>query len=779
MNRGVVPVRCRQIMLETVGAMLLCGVLLAACLKRGLFFSGEMYLLLAVWFPLFALWLGGRVAAALAEPEDFRRPFSARLAQARISFLVLCCPFLIMLLYALQLLRNPVSLQGTSQELLRWGLYGSFAVLAYSCAGTSRGGSLLTAVWNAAGMLLSLSALLAVCGGLRLPYAVAYSASPAVSATGARLAGLLEYPNAFGAVMAVFLLERLFAVASAAGSSLTPLRLLPLFPYAAALLLSESRGAWLAAAAACAAALLRQPRLFAPLLAAGAAPLLAAALLYRQLAPARLAAEPWPGLALLAGLWAGAWLAGLWRCRRRQRAAGGARAAVLAAAAACWAAAGSAALWQVRERISGPSSTALARALLYRDAWRLAGEAPWLGRGGGSWRSQYLAVQSRPYVGSQVHSGYLDTLLNLGIVGLALTLLMLLAAGWLCAQAGPRLLAPLLVITLHAAVDFDWSYGLMWLLLFLLPALARADRMGSRGSAESASAGSSLPLPLDPLLPEQGGPESAITQAGLPPTPCNQAGTQTSSGALDLPAACTGLPCPVILHRQDFHTAATRRRFISAAVLSCSLCLLLSLVCLRALLAAGDYSKAQRAGAPAQRLELLLRSRERNPLDPLTALSLSGMLPASEGIRLLKDALAASPANAALQWELSGRYLQEGYPGRGMKEVRRALTLDRFNAAKWQAAITAMLTWSERSLTDGEWRRTADGIAASRELLRQYRLLAEAEAAQGLQHNDRRFAAGGSAEALQLRLDKLTGALSCFSTSGQRGSMNKITVRGR
>ncbi|WP_151737435.1 O-antigen ligase family protein ['Paenibacillus yunnanensis' Narsing Rao et al. 2020] len=811
--------RCRQIMPETGGAVLLCSMLLAACLKRGLFFSEEMYALLAVWFILFALWLGGRAAAAPAEPADLRRPFSARWAQGRISFLMLCCPFIVMLLYVLQLLRSPVSLQDTWHELLRWGLYGSFAVLAYSCAGTFRGGRLLAVLWHLTGMLLSLSALLAVYGGLNLPYAVAYSSSSSVSATGARLAGLLEYPNTFGAVMAVFLLERLFAAAAviagsgvtagpgayagAAGTeaewvseatavqsragagsgvtarpgttyagaafavrSLAALRLLPLFPYAAALLLSESRGAWLAAAAACAAALLRQPRLFAPLLAAGAAPLLAAALVYRQLALAMLAAEPWPGLAQLAGLWAGAWFAGLWLCRRRQRAAGRGRAAVTAAAAAGWAAAGGAALWQIRERISGPSPTALARGLLYRDAWRLAGEAPWLGRGGGSWRSQYLAAQSRPYVGSQVHSGYLDTLLNLGIVGLALTLLMLLAAGWLCAQAGPRLLAPLLVIALHAAVDFDWSYGLMWLLLLLLPALARADRMGSRGLAESAGTGSSLPPPSSLPLRERRRADPAVTQANLPQASCNISGIQPLSGSFDNPAAAAVRPRPALspikLHLQDASRAAVRRRLITVTVFSCCICLLLSLVCLRALQAAGDYSKAIGTDEPVRRLELLLSSRERNPFDPRPALSLSGMLPASAGIRLLQDALAASPENAALQWELAGRYMQEGYPGRGMMEVRRALALDRFNAAKWQAAIAAMLTRSEQNLAEKELERAAGGIAASRELMWQYRLLAEAEAGHGLRHNDRRFTAGAPAEALQLRLDKLTDALSAF-----------------
>ncbi|KHL91876.1 hypothetical protein QW71_32115, partial [Paenibacillus sp. IHB B 3415] len=133
--------------------------------------------------------------------------------KAAVWLLPGCC-IVICILYAIHAFRGPLSSQGTLDELLRWGFYASFAVFAVLVAGgPRRGGTLLAAVWHLLGLVISLSALLAVCGGLPVPYAVAYSQSPEVSATGARLAGLLQYPNAFGAVMAVFLLERLFAAA--------------------------------------------------------------------------------------------------------------------------------------------------------------------------------------------------------------------------------------------------------------------------------------------------------------------------------------------------------------------------------------------------------------------------------------------------------------------------------------------------------------------------------------------------------------------------------------
>lgn len=791
----------------------------AACVLRGFFFAKEMYLFLTVWFVLCGvLTLGGLVLYAasgrakrlklkgdlagkvetlralpggvvkgdIAEAERLAgsgrlvtdHAGKAEITQAAVEavsgsgrmldssmsrvtrlraivWLLPGCCIVICILYAIHAFRGPLSSQGTLNELLRWAFYTSFALFAVLVAGNRRGGTLLAAVWHLLGLVISLSALLAVCGGLPVPYAVAYSQSPEVSATGARLAGLLQYPNAFGAVMAVFLLERLFAAAygfrltgpsgtvsgedcaegeveasrgavnraeqeniasgeaeggagSRAGETAiagrvgralgwsaelrrTAARLLPLFPYAAALLLSESRGAWLAAASAGAAALLWKRQLSALLLLAGAAPVAAAALLYRQLARTGLAAEPLPGLLLLAGLWAGALLAGLWLHRRSCRAAGWHRAAMLALAAVAWTAAASAVLLQVRARITGPSPTAAARGLFYRDAWKLAAEAPWLGRGGETWRHSYLAAQSRPYVGSQVHSGYLDILLNLGTAGLAAVLLLLLAAGWLVFKASPRLLPPLLVIILHSAVDFDWSYGLIWMLLLLLPAWALTETI-----ARPVAEGTAILTRLRRSWP----------YAGI-------------------------------------------------AVL-CALTFMLSILSYQAMRGAALYKQAARTSTdPAAQTVLLRQSLAWNPREPQTAAALSRLLPEEQGMDLLQSSMQFSPGDAALHWELAERYLQGRDPGEALYWVRRSLKADIFNAAKRLAAIEGMLKMAERGLAEGNRQRAADSAAAGLELLRQYSLLAGREHSAGRRHNDRGFGINEQAEGVYLRLRAL------------------------
>lgn len=676
-----------------------------------------------------------------------------------------CC-LVIFLLYAIHMLRVPLSSLGTLNELLRWGFYGSFAVLAVLAAWSRRGRFMLAALWHLTGLFISLSALLAVCGVWPLPYAVAYTQSPAVSSTGARLGGLLEYPNAFGAVMAVYLLERLFAAAYGCGPAagrvaappwLTAARLSPLFPYAAALLLSESRGAWLAAAIAAAAALLPKRHLFVPLLMNGAAPVAAAALLYRQLARAGLAAEPLPGLLALAGLWAGAVLAGLWLYRRCGRAAGRDRAAGLAVAAAGWTAAASAVLLLVRARITGPSPTAAARGLFYRDALRLAAEAPWLGRGGETWRQSYLAAQSRPYAGSQVHSGYLDILLNLGIAGLAVLLLLLLAAGWLIAKASPRLLPPLLVIILHSAVDFDWSYGLFWLLLLLLPAWALAEKNSRPGAPDrspwnmerSRLTDEAPPVPSPTTLPH---PRINAAEGALHVISDDNASSSTSPAGFAVPVrrtAHTRSPVPGQLWNWQHKSKQ------AALLVLCGVAVLCSSLSYRAMRGADWFKQAIHESHPAAQAALLEKSLKWNPANPQAAIALSRLLSEEQGTGVLLRSLKHSPASAALQWEIAERYLRGGRPGEALYWVRRSQHADPFNAARRLSALQGMLDLGRRSLRAGDTATAADSAAAGLELLRQYRLLAAMEESRGAQHNDRGFAMLPQADEIYRQLRQL------------------------
>ncbi|WP_025336499.1 O-antigen ligase family protein [Paenibacillus sabinae] len=716
---------------------------------------------------------------------------------------------------------------------------------------------------HAAGMVLCWSGLLAFFGALPIPYAVLHSASPEVSTSGARLGGLLQYPNAFGAAMAVFLLERLFAAAqgytdssterfgrkSEAGGAVlssrrgeglarkarageglpsgrtgsgrpgfsgrggetlpthlapvgrgTPanrplrgelLRLAPLFPYAAALLLSESRGAWLAAACAAAAALPLQRRLALPLLAAGAAPLAAAALLCRGLAA--LPAAPWPGLPLLAGLWAGALAAGLWLGRRAQYAAGRGRAAALVLAALGWTACGAAVLALASARGMGPSSTVAARGLMYRDALRFAAKAPWLGQGGETWRSAWLAIQSRPYVGSQVHSGYLDLLLNTGVIGTAAAAVSLAAAGWLISAHSRRLLSPFLVIVLHGAVDFDWSYSLFGLLLFWLPALARADAVTAYGHSCRRLSALTRPAAVFPakLLPAKllHAWRRSRTLSTTKPQPANHLrGKSLASNLLpmkylpgksfiskhrlgdSLPAEYLASEYLTVEHvsagRKDgCHNLYLLVRKLAATGI-CVLMLALTLLSFRAYRSEALYRAASSALQAPEAISLLERSLAWNPLSPKSALALSTFVEPEEREEILAAGLRYSPINPALTWAMAEAVSEVGTPEEALYWLVRGQRLDVFNSVKRTEAASLMLVKGERYLAEGDAKNALRCAEMGEELLRQYVWLA-GETAGNAGHNDRNFRFTAGARALYEQTEALKREASGLKGNGR------------
>lgn len=622
----------------------LFAVMAAAVWRSGLYFSADMY---PVWigFGLFCAGAGGwglyRFSRGTAAD---RALLGGRVWASPLAVWLLCSPFLMMLLYAVHGTIGSVSLLGDGNQALRWALYGSFAAVAWVQGSAKRGRFVLAAVWHMTGGLLAVTALLPVYGWFRLPYAITYSADPEISATGARLAGMLQYPNTFGAVMAVFLLERLFALGPllqrqpAPAPSRVLLGSLPLLPYAAALLLSESRGAWLAAGAACAAGLLvERRRMLAPLVLA-AAPFAGAALLYRQLAAAKLAAEPWPGLLALAGLWAGSLLAGRWLLRLHGGAAGAWRRRLGMAAGGALLAAGAAMVFgTVRERIVHKFGTMSARQAMVHDAWTLVKEAPWLGQGGDTWRLSYRAVQSSPYVGSQMHSGYVDVLLNTGLIGFGLLAAMLAAAGLLIFKRCRRLLPSYMVFLLHGAVDIDWSYGIVWLLFFLLAARAAAE-----------------PFPV--------GKKTSIP--ALPPE---------------------------------------RIRRLVPALLSLWILIASGGACLayRGYMGQAEHMQALRSQDNQAAVTVLASSLRWNPADYSAALDLAGLVAPTAAEPILRHSLAYAPHHPGLLWALADNAGRRGDAGEAIYWIGAALRQDKYNAGGRTSSLECLLQLARAEYTAG------------------------------------------------------------------------------
>lgn len=720
------------------------------CLNQGLFWTDrpETLLLASAWLVAGAVaaggWVilrgGGRNAKSsplLKEPSPLRsEPVN------RYALVLSVGPFAIAAGYGGRLAAGPLSVQSTVESLRLWAFLGVFAAAlgALATAKSLLGRRALEAGWLLIGGLLAVTALAVVYGVLPLPGAILRTANTAVSATGSRLGGLLQYPNAFGAVMAAFLLERLMRLARMERAAFTreggwrgqragALALL----FALGLLLSESRGALAAALAGWAAglALLRgaERRRYARHSAVFAC---AAAVLARWLAAAQLAPAPGPGALALAAVLAAALLAsGLaagapprQRPRSAPRLAPPARPRAAGLHRATCACAG-AALLLTPPLAALPASagflgrwfrpeTASARATMYADAAALLRRSPWLGQGGDVWRHAFRSVQSRPYVGSEVHSGYLDLALDLGLLGLAFALLWLGAMMIPLLRTRSALLPPYLALLLHSAIDFDLSYGLVWLLLLWAAAIGIAEARDGR-----------LALSLSPASPT---------------------GTPQIRAALLLPRL-------VRLKHRFAPRLRARRSLPSLRSLLCGLAAAALLV-----LSVSGFRDAESQRLHRQALdrppqanreatELLRRSLALSPYRTSVRVELAERSAPQEATALLREGLRYEPERAEL-WLALGRSLAREGDLSAAEALRRSVELDRFDRVKQTAALRELWQLTQTLRANGHLEKAEAAASVGAVLYADYSRLAEALADTLAPRNDRAFRL--TAEAMEL-----------------------------
>ncbi|WMT40341.1 O-antigen ligase family protein [Paenibacillus sp. D2_2] len=492
--------------------------ILAIGLNSGMFFTDSIpsLTLMSLWFVSAFLvvvgflmkWIIGNYYNKKIVP-----PLSNPSLVQRIPYLhvwICSAPFVIAGMYSLHMVVLSVRLSAyaTMVATLEWLFYALLGLAMYRLVmdNRERGRKFIQQGLSWTAWLLSLSAVGSVLGVVTVPYAILRTGDSEVSFIGARLGGLLQYPNTFGAVAAALLLERLLLLVRRPGSDFTrsagwkgQLGGAQVLLLLLCLLLTESRGAYIAGAIGWAAGwmLLRGAERRRFVRHSGVF-LAAAALLARQLSAAQLAPSPLPGLLLLAAVMAAA-LALSGHAHRSGRAHGAAAARDSSGPfMAAWGVGKNACIKALALSVTGLClllaftpllarglrfATLTARWNMYADAWKLFLRSPWIGRGGDTWRLSFRSVQSRPYVGNEVHSGLIDIALDLGLIGLIIVLIWLGAIVWQLLRshrARNSLLPSLTVLILHSMFDFDMSYGLYWVLIFMLAAAAFVPQASSQ-----------------------------------------------------------------------------------------------------------------------------------------------------------------------------------------------------------------------------------------------------------------------------------------------------------
>ncbi|THF72999.1 O-antigen ligase family protein [Cohnella fermenti] len=689
--------------------------------REGLFFDIDLYP-----FEIFVIALAAVVGAMAAIGR--RRGKAAPIPLPGWALL----PFGLATAYGLHLLLEPASLKGTMDSFLRWTAYGCWFVLASAyLAGPAANRKAGWAALQLAAMVLILASW---CGwfGWIGPEAIVYRSGQAeLAATGARLAGLLQYPNAFGAAAAFFVLIEWRLLASKSRPAFGCAALMAV-PALGALMLAESRGAALALAGAGALSLVLggRNRWGYSLATAGVALACASAAAnaaFGAMKSGQPASGAWAlaaativgALLLLAlrreaeryarkderqgeqqdgrkrgrkGEWEDEWESeregewedeqedglksgrkGEWESERKSEregkrafrvvrgiargrrfsfvSPGGGVVLFLCGCAVAYAllAGGDSG----GARLDGHYETAAARGLYYADALRMFHDRPWLGAGGESWRMLMGEYKTVPYIGNEVHSGYLEILIDTGLLGIVLlAALLLVPLGKLRSRAAVAW-PPAALLLAHAAIDFDWSYGYVWLLLLFWLALQLRE-----GEAEQANARG-----------RQGRSAAALVAALL-----------IGFAAATLPAAWRS------------SVAASER-------------------------------EAALAAAPSARAEGLRAALAANPAWSRVRLELAPLLQPQERAELLAQGLRYDPQYPALEFQLGMAYAEMAQPEPAAAHLREALRLDRFDREAQNAAIATMTSMAERYAAAGRDDRAQAAAEAAAAMFEAYREL--------------------------------------------------------
>jgi len=129
------------------------------------------------------------------------------------------------------------------------------------------------------------------------------------------------------------------------------------------------------------------------------------------------------------------------------------------------------------ESINFNQHSVLERAAFYGDALKIWQDYPLFGAGGGAWQALYQQYQDNPYTSTLVHSFIIETLLEVGIIGILCLLVIIVGIYYLFVRSFIQKSDEQQVISftwfvistailLHSLLDFNMSYIYIGVLVF-------------------------------------------------------------------------------------------------------------------------------------------------------------------------------------------------------------------------------------------------------------------------------------------------------------------------
>ncbi|WP_346773288.1 O-antigen ligase family protein [Paenibacillus sp. PAMC 26794] len=458
-----------------------------------------------------------------------------------------------------------------------------------------------------------------------------------------------------------------------------------------------------------------------------------------------------PGLLALAGAWAAALLGTLLLCRLwHSGAAKAPRAAALTAIVLAGAAAALMAVASTADRLAAGVGTGVSRLQMWRDALQLWTEAAWLGHGGDTWRNMFRAIQSSPYVGGEVHNGLLDLALDTGMIGI------LFVAGWFLITLrsifhfAPQLFPSVLVLGLHGAMDFDWSFTLFWMLFIWLGAWTDALKTETEGVHRSG-----VTVKYTPIRSKSGSKSGSKSRSK---SRSNSRSRSLFSRYLPTQSRPLSFPMQSFFHILQRVTV----RVISVSTVMIILFWIGGTVWLTSGYAVAEVQYRQAMsepdGTPAQKVHLMA-ALQSNPNRPDIVISIARYLPGREAESLLLNSLSHSPMHPQIYIELGRLAAQFGEGQQAGEYFEQAIALNRYDGIGQSTALYWMEQAARREWREGFTDRAQQTATAGVQMYERYQLLAE-EVEAGNVRNDRRFVLEEHAPGYGENLRRLASAFS-------------------
>jgi tetratricopeptide (TPR) repeat protein len=136
------------------------------------------------------------------------------------------------------------------------------------------------------------------------------------------------------------------------------------------------------------------------------------------------------------------------------------------------------------EDINFGTDSVLGRTNVYEDALRISIESPLLGFGGEAWKILYPRYQSVPYLNNEVHNGYLEVLISNGWLGVIIFIGLFTTVLFIVFRHRKHnidnekyvlitaCVTALSMLFMHGFIDFDFSFGTVWFIIFWLLSMA-------------------------------------------------------------------------------------------------------------------------------------------------------------------------------------------------------------------------------------------------------------------------------------------------------------------